>query len=236
MFGPRIAYQEVDLDEETLTRVAQEGGGKYFRAADSKRLSEIYDIIDREEKSEVDVKEFFHFRELYPYFLIPALALLGLEIALSADHLQGDSMTFAQAWVLHFLWLLPVVGLALLAYHRQRGKALARFAEPELLGRLTGADHPGDAGREGRADPRRARPDDFRARRAALGQPLPGGHAKRRRHRRCSRTSPRACWWRTSNPIGWSGPGAKFTIFSRSSRATGSAWSPSPGPPTCSAR
>jgi Ca-activated chloride channel family protein len=83
MFGPRVAYQEVDLDEETLTKVAQEGGGKYFRAADSKRLSEIYDIIDREEKSEVDVKEFFHFRELYPYFLIPALVLLGLEIVLS---------------------------------------------------------------------------------------------------------------------------------------------------------
>jgi Ca-activated chloride channel family protein len=83
LFGPRIAYQDVDLDEETLTKVAQEGGGKYFRAADSKRLAEIYEIIDREEKSEVDVKEFFHFRELYAYFLIPALALLGAEIALS---------------------------------------------------------------------------------------------------------------------------------------------------------
>ena len=83
LFGPRVAYQDVDLDEETLTKVAQEGGGKYFRAADSKRLSEIYDIIDREEKSEVNVKEFFHFRELYAFFLVPALALLGLEIALS---------------------------------------------------------------------------------------------------------------------------------------------------------
>jgi Ca-activated chloride channel family protein len=83
MFGPRVAYQEVDLDEATLTAVAREGGGKYFRAADSKRLAEIYDIIDREEKSEVDVKEFFHFRELYPYVLVPALLLLGVEIALS---------------------------------------------------------------------------------------------------------------------------------------------------------
>lgn len=83
MFGPRVAYQEVDLDEETLTKVAEAGGGRYFRAADSKQLAEIYDIIDREEKSEVDVKEFFHFRELYPYFLIPALALLALETALS---------------------------------------------------------------------------------------------------------------------------------------------------------
>lgn len=52
-------------------------------------------------------------------------------------------MTFAKTWILHFLWLLPVVGLALLAYHRQRGKALARFAETELLGRLTGKVIPG---------------------------------------------------------------------------------------------
>jgi len=88
MFGPRLAYQEVDLDEETLTKVAQQGGGKYFRAADSKQLAEIYDIIDREEKSEVDVKEFFHYRELYPYALVPALVLLGLEIALSLTVLK----------------------------------------------------------------------------------------------------------------------------------------------------
>ena len=52
-------------------------------------------------------------------------------------------MTFEYSWVLHFLWLLPVVGLALLAYHRQREKALSRFAEPELLGRLTGTVIPG---------------------------------------------------------------------------------------------
>jgi len=52
-------------------------------------------------------------------------------------------MTFANSWILHFLWLLPVVGLALLAYHRQREKALARFAEPELLSRLTGRVLPG---------------------------------------------------------------------------------------------
>ncbi len=52
-------------------------------------------------------------------------------------------MTFAYSWVLHFMWLLPVLGLALLAYHRQREKALARFAESELLGRLTGGILPG---------------------------------------------------------------------------------------------
>lgn len=82
LFGTRIVHQRVDLDEKTLKNVAKIGDGMYFRAADSKQLSEIYDIIDREEKTEIKVKEFFHFRELYHYFLIPALILFGLEIFL----------------------------------------------------------------------------------------------------------------------------------------------------------
>lgn len=80
MFGTRIVNQRVDLDEETLKRIAEIGKGKYFRAADSERLSEIYEIIDKEEKTEIKVKEFFHFKELYHLFLVPALILIGLEI------------------------------------------------------------------------------------------------------------------------------------------------------------
>jgi len=82
IFGEQIIHQQVDLDEDTLQRVAKIGGGRYFRAADSKGLAEIYDIIDREEKTEIKVKEFFHFKELYYYFLIPALGVLGLEVLL----------------------------------------------------------------------------------------------------------------------------------------------------------
>jgi Ca-activated chloride channel family protein len=88
VFGPRLIRQDVDLDEETLREIATIGGGEYFRAADSEALSEIYDIIDRQEKTEVKVKQFFHFRELYAYFLIPALALLGLELALKSTVLR----------------------------------------------------------------------------------------------------------------------------------------------------
>jgi len=88
LFGPRVAYQNVDLDEETLKRVAETGGGEYFRAADTDRLSEIYGIIDREEKTEVNLKEFFNFRELYRYLLIPALVLLGLETLLKTTILR----------------------------------------------------------------------------------------------------------------------------------------------------
>jgi Ca-activated chloride channel family protein len=80
--GTRLVHQRVDLDEDTLKKVAETGDGRYFRAADSRELSEIYDMIDRAEKTDVKVKEFFHFRELYAWFLVPALILFGLEILL----------------------------------------------------------------------------------------------------------------------------------------------------------
>ena len=88
LLGTRIVRQEVDLDEATLKNIARIGGGKYFRATDTEGLAEIYDIIDRAEKTEIKVKEFFHFRELYSYFLIPALLLLGLEVLLRSTVLR----------------------------------------------------------------------------------------------------------------------------------------------------
>jgi Ca-activated chloride channel family protein len=82
VFGTRTIYQQVDLDENSLERIAEIGKGRYFRASNSKELSEIYDIIDKAEKRELKVKEFFHFKELYLYFLIPAVILLLIEILL----------------------------------------------------------------------------------------------------------------------------------------------------------
>jgi Ca-activated chloride channel homolog len=88
LLGERLVYQEVDLDEDTLRKIAELGGGKYYRAADSAELAEIYHRIDQEEKTEVKVKEFFHFRELYAYFLIPALVLLLAELVLRSTLLR----------------------------------------------------------------------------------------------------------------------------------------------------
>lgn len=82
LFGPSLVNRIVDLDESTLQKIANIGEGRYFRASDSKELSEIYNIIDKAEKREINVKEFFHFRELYLYFLIPAVFILLLEIIL----------------------------------------------------------------------------------------------------------------------------------------------------------
>jgi Ca-activated chloride channel family protein len=52
-------------------------------------------------------------------------------------------MTFTNLWILHFLWLLPVAALALVAYSRQKKKAMEQVADSDLLSRLTGKDQKG---------------------------------------------------------------------------------------------
>ena len=52
-------------------------------------------------------------------------------------------MTLANGWILHFLWLLPMAGFALIVRHRRRRQSMERFAEPALLARLTADDHRG---------------------------------------------------------------------------------------------
>lgn len=83
VFGRR-GYRpaQVDIDEETLTKIADMTGGKYFRGDKPDTLRKIYDEIDRLEKTEVEVKQYQHVTELFPWFLWPGLALLLLEVLL----------------------------------------------------------------------------------------------------------------------------------------------------------
>jgi Ca-activated chloride channel family protein len=84
VFG-QIGYvdQEVDIDEEMLTKAAQMTGGKYFRAENTSGLRKIYDEIDKLEKTEVEVEKYQRYTELFPYFVLAGLAILLLEIILS---------------------------------------------------------------------------------------------------------------------------------------------------------
>lgn len=83
-FG-RKGYQQiaVDIDEDTLRQIAKRTGGAYYRATDTAKLREIYDEIDRLEKTEVEVKKYQHYQELFPIAVIPGFALLMLELILS---------------------------------------------------------------------------------------------------------------------------------------------------------
>jgi Ca-activated chloride channel family protein len=49
-------------------------------------------------------------------------------------------LKLTHVWLLHFLWLLPLAGVALKVSGRQKKKAMGRLAEPELLAQLTGQD------------------------------------------------------------------------------------------------
>lgn len=83
-FGKQLVYQRVDLNEDALREIAAVTGGRYFLASNTGELSKIYGIIDSLEKHEVKIKEFFHYDELYLYFLIPALIALAMEFLLRA--------------------------------------------------------------------------------------------------------------------------------------------------------
>jgi len=79
----RLAMATVDVDEETLQKIADETGGKFFRATDTESLAAIYGEIDRMEKTTHQLKKFEHRSELAAWAIVPALALLGTGVGLT---------------------------------------------------------------------------------------------------------------------------------------------------------
>ena len=89
MFGNKVYRpMQVDIDEDTLKKVATTTHGKYFRATDTKSLEEIYAEIDRSEKTSFEAPEFLDYREMYPWLLWPAMGLVLLEIGLAETALR----------------------------------------------------------------------------------------------------------------------------------------------------
>lgn len=82
-FGRKVYQQvEVKIDEETLQRIADISGGKYFRATNKEGLEKIYNEIDQMEKTELDVKKYSQKHEEYLPFILLALISLIAEIIL----------------------------------------------------------------------------------------------------------------------------------------------------------
>jgi len=78
----RLITVKVDVDEKTLQAVADATGGKFYRATDTDSLQKIYEQINRFEKTAQTVQKFERTEELYPWALIPSLAILGLGLTL----------------------------------------------------------------------------------------------------------------------------------------------------------
>ncbi len=82
--GRKVGYQmqPVDIDEDTLQKIANMTGGKYYRADNSQKFQAIYTEIDKLERTEADVKKFAHHDELFAWVITPGLGLLLLEVLL----------------------------------------------------------------------------------------------------------------------------------------------------------
>ena len=82
--GRKVGYRQepVDIDEDTLQKIADMTGGKYYRADNSQRFQAIYGEIDKLEKTEAEVKKFSRHNELFAWFITPGLGLLLIEVLL----------------------------------------------------------------------------------------------------------------------------------------------------------
>ncbi|MFQ5702756.1 MAG: VWA domain-containing protein [Gemmatimonadales bacterium] len=86
--GKRYVNVRVDIDEAPLKKAAALTGGKYFRATNSGSLEKIYEEIDRLEKTEIKVRNYTQYSELFPYPLGLALLLVLMEVTLSNTKLR----------------------------------------------------------------------------------------------------------------------------------------------------
>lgn len=82
LFGPRRVNPSSDLDEETLTKIAETTGGQYFRARDSKELESIYAVIDDLEPVEADSRYFRPHTSLFYWPLGLSMLIAGLLVLL----------------------------------------------------------------------------------------------------------------------------------------------------------
>jgi Ca-activated chloride channel family protein len=89
VFGNRrYRPMPVDIDEATLREIAERTGGHYWRATGTESLEEVYDQIDKLEKSSHEGLHFLEYRELYLWLVIPALLLLAAEALVSETWLR----------------------------------------------------------------------------------------------------------------------------------------------------
>lgn len=81
-WGVELQQVQVEIDEPLLRDIADQTGGKYFRATDNTKLMEIYGEINEMEKSRTTVESFPVYSEKFMIFAVIALVALLLEVIL----------------------------------------------------------------------------------------------------------------------------------------------------------
>lgn len=92
LFGSlgRLTNPSADLDEDTLTHIADTTGGRYFRARDTQKLLEIYDLIDELEPIDQDPETYRPVQALYFWPLGLALAMFIGLLAATMGRVRGS--------------------------------------------------------------------------------------------------------------------------------------------------
>ena len=80
--GIVMQNEKVAIDEKLLRNIADQTGGRYFRATDNQSLKSIYAEIDHLEKSKVEITTFHRFTEKFYPFIFAAMVLLLIEFIL----------------------------------------------------------------------------------------------------------------------------------------------------------
>lgn len=81
-WGVEEQQMKVEIDEELLQQIADATGGKYFRATDNTKLSQIYSEINKMEKARTTIDSFPVYKELFGKYAFAALLCLLLELIL----------------------------------------------------------------------------------------------------------------------------------------------------------
>ncbi len=87
-FGTRYQMVPVEIDEAMLTKIANITGGEYFRATNNRALEEIYNKIDKLEKTKIEITSYKNASEKYYSWLWGGLILLIVELGLSRTILR----------------------------------------------------------------------------------------------------------------------------------------------------
>ena len=88
-FGIQITPMKVEIDEDLLRQISKETDGKYFRATGNTKLRQVYQEIDKMEKSKIDVTEFHKKNEEFYLLAWIALFAIALEIILRNTYFRN---------------------------------------------------------------------------------------------------------------------------------------------------
>jgi Ca-activated chloride channel family protein len=80
--GVQYVQMPVEIDENTLQQIAQTADGQYYRATSNSKLKEVYEEIDKLERTKLNVKDFSRKSEEYMVFAVWALVCVIVEVLL----------------------------------------------------------------------------------------------------------------------------------------------------------